>query len=65
MQTCVPSIFDTTMTELPAIRHLNQDVPIQKVFHLYDSIFLIFHISGLIERVDFSTPDAEEPLDSF
>ena len=53
------------MTELPAIRHLNQDIPIQKVLHLYDSIFLVFHVNGLIERHDFNTPDAEETLDSF
>ena len=53
------------MTELPAIEHLNQSIPVQKVMHLRGSIFIVSYISGLIEMVDFSTPDAQEPIDSF
>ena len=53
------------MTELPPISHVNQEIPVQKVIHLRGSIFLVFYISGLIEMLDFNTPDAEEPLDSF
>ena len=26
---------------------------------------MVFYVNGLIERIDFNTPDAEEPLDSF
>ena len=64
-QTCVPSVFDAKMTELPPITHLNQDISILKVVHLRGSIFLVAYINALIEMVDFSTPEAEEPLDSF
>ena len=53
------------MTELPPITHLNQDISILKVVHLRGSIFLVAYINALIEMVDFSTPEAEEPLDSF
>ena len=61
----MPSIFDAKMTELPEIVHLNQTIPVQKVMHLRESIFIVSYINGLIEMIDFSTPEAEEPLDSF
>ena len=54
------------MTEiLPPISHLNDSIPVQNVLHLRESIFIVSYINGLIEMVDFSTPDAEEPLLSF
>ena len=62
----MPSIFDGTMKEiLPEIEHFNQDIPLRKVVHLRDSIFVVSYINGLIEMIDFSTPEAEEPLHSF
>lgn len=64
-QTCMPSIFDAKMEELPDIVHLNQSIPVQKVMHLRDSLFIVSYINGLIEMVDFATPEAEEPLLSF
>ena len=54
------------MTEiLPPITHLNQDIPVQQVKHLRESLFIVSYINGLIEMIDFSTPEAEEPLHSF
>ena len=65
LQMCISSAFDAKMTELPPIRHLDQDIPICKVLHLSGSIFFVIHVNGLVVKVDFETPDAEEPLDSF
>lgn len=64
-QSCVPSIFDCTMTQLPTIEHLNQEVPVLKVAHLREGIFVVGYVSGLLELVDFDNTQAEGPLDSF
>lgn len=50
---------------MPPIRHLDQDLPLLKLLHLSGSIFFVIHINGLVVKVDFETPEAEEPLDSF
>ena len=64
--TCIPAIFDTKMTELTPIKHINQMIPVQKIIHLRESIFLVSYISGLIEMIDFEdTKNSEEPLARF
>lgn len=65
LQVCVPSIFDAKMTELPPFSNLDQNIPVLKVLHLAGNIFFVVHINGLVVKVDFDTPEAEEPLDSF
>ena len=64
MQTCVPGVFDAEMTELEPIKHLNQTISVLKIAHLRESIFVVGYINGLIELVDFDTPEAQ-PLASF
>ena len=53
------------MTQLPTIEHLNQEVPVLKVAHLREGIFVVGYVSGLLELVDFDNTQAEGPLDSF
>ena len=64
LQTCVPSVFDAKMTELEPITHLNQTISVLKIAHIRQSIFVVGYITGLIELVDFDTPEAQ-PLASF
>ena len=51
------------MTELEPVRHINQTIPVLKIVHIRQSIFVVSYINGLIEMIDFSTPS--EPLVSF
>lgn len=55
----MPSIFDAKVTRLEPIRHVNQDIPVIKVIHLRESLFVVAYVSGLIEVLDFDQPEAE------
>ena len=58
-QLCVPSIFDARITRLEPVRHVNQDVPVLKLVHLRESLFIVAYINGLIEMIDFERPESE------
>ena len=57
------------MAELPSYKQVDQDIPLKKISHLRDSIFIVAYVSGLIEMIDFAAvpadPNVREPLDSF
>ena len=38
---------------------MNQDVPVLKLVHLRDSLFIVAYINGLIEMIDFERPESE------
>lgn len=54
------------MTEIhPPITHFNQDIPLMKILHLRESLFIVAYVSGLIQMVDFENPFTEQPLASY
>ena len=53
------------MIELPPITNLEENVPVKKICHARDTIWVVAYINGLIQLIDFNNPDAQEPLASY
>ena len=62
-QLCLPTMFDSKMIELDPITKF-KEIPILKVMHLRDSLFIVAYINALIELRDF-TSSSEEALMSY